>query len=139
MINKYFFTAFLFASLSAVSCLAAFEYNGTFSANRKSGEIQSYYILLNENTDVTFSIKSSAEIHALFFEKGCNRLGLFLVLVYVAGKSTPKRKENRGIPGSRRFLRMHPVLLSEQVQSASPSAGLCFAGADFRKLFGTVG
>ena len=55
MINKYFFTAFLFASLNAVACSAAFEYNGTFSANRKPGETQSYYILLNENTNVTFS------------------------------------------------------------------------------------
>ena len=40
---------------------ASFEYNGTFSANRKSGEIQSYYILLNENTNVTFSIKSNGK------------------------------------------------------------------------------
>ena len=62
MINKYFFTAFLFASLNAVACSAAFEYNGTFSANRKPGETQSYYILLNENTNVTFSIKSNGKV-----------------------------------------------------------------------------
>lgn len=61
MKNKFFFTAFLFASLNAVSCFAAFEYNGTFSANRKPGETQSYYILLNENTNVTFSIKSNGK------------------------------------------------------------------------------
>lgn len=61
MINKYFFTAFLFASLNAAVCSAAFEYNGTFSANRKPGETQSYYILLNENTNVTFSIKSNGK------------------------------------------------------------------------------
>ncbi len=61
MIKKYFFTAFLFASLNVVSCFASFEYNGTFSANRKAGETQSYYILLNENTNVAFSIKSNGK------------------------------------------------------------------------------
>ncbi len=61
MRNKLFFSVFLFAALNATSCFAAFEYNGVFSANRKSGEIQSYYILLNENTNVTFSIKSNGK------------------------------------------------------------------------------
>ena len=61
MNNKYFFTAFLFAALSASSSFAAFEYNGTFSANRKPGEVQSYYILLNENTNINFSIKSGGK------------------------------------------------------------------------------
>ena len=61
MKNKYFFTALLFAALNASSSFAAFEYNGTFSANRKPGEIQSYYILLNENTNISFSIKSGGK------------------------------------------------------------------------------
>ena len=61
MRNKLFFSAFLFAALNAATCFAAFEYNGVFSANRKSGEMQSYYILLNENTNVTFSVKSNGK------------------------------------------------------------------------------
>lgn len=61
MRKKLFLSVFLFAVLDISACFAAFEYNGVFSASRKSGETQSYYILLNENTNVTFSVKSNGK------------------------------------------------------------------------------
>ena len=61
MRKKLFLSVFLFAVLDVSACFAAFEYNGVFSASRKSGETQSYYILLNENTNVTFSVKSNGK------------------------------------------------------------------------------
>ena len=47
--------------LSINNSYAAFEYNGTFASNRASNEVQSYYILLSENTNVTFSFKSNGK------------------------------------------------------------------------------
>ena len=55
------FTVFLAIALNSVCCFAAFEYSGTFSANRNPNEVQSYYILLNENSNVTFSLKSNGK------------------------------------------------------------------------------
>ncbi len=62
MRNKILFTSLFLSSLYINSCFAAFDYSGSFNANRQSNEAQSYYILLNENTKISFSIKSEGKI-----------------------------------------------------------------------------
>ena len=53
--------SFITTFLGISSAFAAFEYNGVFAAKRSNNEAQSYYILLNENTNVNFSFKSNGQ------------------------------------------------------------------------------
>ena len=61
MKRNIIFAALLFTTINLNCCFAAFDYNGTFPANRSSNEPQVYYILLNENTTVSFSFKSEGK------------------------------------------------------------------------------
>jgi hypothetical protein len=61
MKRNIIFASLLFTTINLNCCFAAFDYNGTFSANRSSNEPQVYYILLNENTTVSFSFKSEGK------------------------------------------------------------------------------
>ncbi len=53
--------SFITTFLGISSAFAAFEYNGVFAAKRSNNEAQAYYILLNENTNVIFSLKSDGK------------------------------------------------------------------------------
>ncbi len=55
--NSIFIIILLNLFIIKLSAYAAFNYRGTFVANRKTDEVQSYYILLKENKNVTFTIK----------------------------------------------------------------------------------
>ena len=61
MKRNIIFASLLFTTINLNCCFAAFDYNGTFPANRSSNEPQVYYILLNENTTVSFSFKSEGK------------------------------------------------------------------------------
>ncbi len=61
MKRNIIFASLLFTTINLNCCFAAFDYNGTFPANRTSNQPQSYYILLNENTTVRFSFKSEGK------------------------------------------------------------------------------
>ena len=61
MNKKLILSSIIGVFLSINNSYAAFEYNGTFASNRASNEVQSYYILLSENTNVTFSFKSNGK------------------------------------------------------------------------------
>lgn len=57
MIKKSVLTSLFVSLLASEACFAAFEYNGIFASGRQSNDPQTYYILLNENTKVSFSLK----------------------------------------------------------------------------------
>ena len=61
MNKKLILSCIIGVLLSIESSYAAFEYSGTFASNRSANDVQSYYILLSENTNVTFSIKSDGK------------------------------------------------------------------------------
>lgn len=54
---KTLFLIIFFQLLYPGTSFADFNYRGTFVANKKTNEAQSYYVLLKENKNVTFKIK----------------------------------------------------------------------------------
>ena len=59
MKNSHILTAIMFTALSIGQCFASFDYNGVFTSGRLENDVHSYYILLKENTDVTFLFRKA--------------------------------------------------------------------------------
>ncbi len=59
MKNSHILTAIMFTALSMGQCFASFDYNGVFASGRLENDVHSYYILLKENTDVTFLFRKA--------------------------------------------------------------------------------
>lgn len=61
MKTKFLITSLLLTIFNCNIAYSSFEYNGTFYSNRKANEVQSFYVLLNKNDNISFSFKCNGK------------------------------------------------------------------------------